>query len=130
MIFTKKTAHFRHLKKKRVTIHPTDGQTDRPTDTTSYRDARTLLKIIFFHLYFSVFRCVLYKRVCLSVGPSVHLLIGRSVRNRLFSKLKNRGFPSCLLSVRIVFLCDWAVHCDNPDHTERRKKGCCRGYTG
>merc|ERR1712087_500073 len=32
--------------------------------------------------------------------------------------------------LRIVFLCDWAVHCDNPDHTERRKKGCCRGYTG
>ena len=35
MIFIEKTAHFRRLKKKRVTqgptIRPTDGRTDRPT---------------------------------------------------------------------------------------------------
>ena len=46
MIFIEKTAHFRRLKKTGYT--GTDGRTDRPTDgptdTTSYRDARTHLK--------------------------------------------------------------------------------------
>ena len=45
-IFIEKTAHFRRLKKTgyHPTIGPTDHRTNRPTDTTSYRDARTHLK--------------------------------------------------------------------------------------
>ena len=42
MIFIEKTAHFRRL--KRTGYHRTNRPSDRPTDTTSYRDARTHLK--------------------------------------------------------------------------------------
>ena len=47
MVFIEKTAHFRRLKKTGYTgtIRPSDGRTDGRTDTTSYRDARTHLRM-------------------------------------------------------------------------------------
>ncbi len=43
-------------------------------------------------------------RPCISIGGSVHPLVSRSVRRsirkQLFSKLKNEGFLSCMISER------------------------------
>ena len=67
-------------------VQPTDLNSRGPGSETRFLDASS-------HLY---------KRVCLSVGPSVHRSIGRSVgrlvRNHLFSKSKNEGLSFCISS--------------------------------
>ena len=41
-----------------------------------------------------------YMRPRISIKGSVRPSVGRSVRNLLFSKLKNEGFSSCMLPKR------------------------------
>ena len=72
---------------KKTGYHPTDRQTDRRTDTPSYRDARMHLKRLFLNEKFTISKRKLYVTLCM-FDCEVHLFSSTySIESKYYSAI-------------------------------------------